>query len=39
MALEYDKGSFTLAVALGLVLMALSLAINILFNLIQGKSD
>ena len=38
MALEYDKGSFILAVALGLVLMALSLGINILFNLIQGRS-
>jgi tungstate transport system permease protein len=39
MALEYDKGSFTLAVALGLVLMILSLGINIVFNLIQGQSD
>jgi len=38
MALEYDKGSFTLAVALGLVLMALSLGMNVLFNLVQGKS-
>lgn len=37
MALEYDKGAFTLAIALGLVLMGISLAINILFNLIQGK--
>ena len=39
MALEYDKGSFILAVALGLVLMALSLAMNIFFNLVQGRSD
>ena len=39
MALEYDKGSFTLAVALGLVLMAISLGINVLFNLIQGRSS
>ena len=38
MALEYDKGSFTLAVALGLVLMAISLGVNILFNLVQGRS-
>jgi tungstate transport system permease protein len=38
MALEYDKGSFTLAVALGLVLMCLSLTVNICFNLVQGKS-
>jgi len=39
MALEYDKGSFTLAVALGLLLMILSLGINMVFNLIQGKSS
>jgi tungstate transport system permease protein len=39
MALEYDKGSFTLAVALGLVLMAISLGMNVLFNLVQGRSD
>ncbi len=39
MALEYDKGSFTLAVALGMVLMTLSLGINVVFNLIQGKSS
>jgi len=39
MALEYDKGSFTLAVALGLVLMAISLGMNVLFNLVQGKSS
>lgn len=38
MALEYDKGSFTLAIALGLVLMALSLLVNILFQLVQGRS-
>ncbi|WP_043771115.1 ABC transporter permease [Desulfobulbus propionicus] len=38
MALEYDKGSFTLAVALGLVLMAISLGMNVLFNLAQGRS-
>jgi len=37
MALEYDKGSFTLALALGVVLMILSLGINVAFNLIQGK--
>jgi tungstate transport system permease protein len=39
MALEYDKGAFTLAVALGLVLMIISLTINIFFNLIQGKGS
>jgi len=38
MALEYDKGSFTLAVALGVVLLTISLLMNVLFNVIQGKS-
>ena len=37
MALEYDKGAFILAVALGMVLMVLSLGMNIIFNLVQGK--
>jgi tungstate transport system permease protein len=37
MALEYDKGAFVLAVALGMVLMVLSLGMNIIFNLVQGK--
>ncbi len=37
MALEYDKGSFTLAVALGLVLMTISLGMNILFHFVQGR--
>jgi len=37
MALEYDKGAFTLAVALGLVLMTISLLINIVFNFVQGR--
>ena len=39
MALEYDKGAFTLAVALGIVLLSLSLCINIGFNAIQGKGE
>ncbi len=38
MALEYDKGSFTLAIALGLVLMTLSLLVNIVFQVVQGRS-
>ena len=38
MALEYDKGEFVLGVALGMVLLFISLAINIFFNHIQGKS-
>ncbi len=37
MALEYDKGAFSLAVALGIVLMALSFGMNILFHFFQGK--
>ena len=37
MALEYDKGAFSLAVALGIVLMTLSFAMNILFHFFQGK--
>ena len=39
MALEYDKGSFTLAVALGMVLLALSFGMNLIFNFVQGKSN
>ncbi|MBL7212646.1 MAG: ABC transporter permease [Desulfobacteraceae bacterium] len=38
MALEYDKGEFVLGVALGMVLLLISLSINILFNHIQGRS-
>ena len=38
MALEYDKGSFVLAVALGLVLMGLSLGMNVLFHWFQGAA-
>ena len=38
MALEYDKGEFTLAVALGLILLGLSFGINLLFHLFQGKT-
>lgn len=37
MALEYDKGAFTLAIALGLVLMTISLGMNVIFNIVQGK--
>jgi tungstate transport system permease protein len=37
MALEYDKGSFTLAVALGMVLLGLSFGINVLFHFFQGR--
>ena len=37
MALEYDKGEFTLAVALGIILMCVAFSINMLFHLCQGK--
>ncbi len=38
MALEYDKGSFVLAVALGLVLLGLSFGMNLLFHFFQGRT-
>ena len=37
MALEYDKGEFILAVALGIILLALAFAINMIFQLFQGR--
>jgi tungstate transport system permease protein len=37
MALEYDKGSFSLAVALGIVLLGLSFGMNLLFHFFQGR--
>ncbi len=39
MALEYDKGEFVLAVALGIALMTIAFLINILFHFCQGQSD
>jgi tungstate transport system permease protein len=38
MALEYDKGQFTLAVALGIILLSLSFGINLMFHFFQGKT-
>ena len=38
MALEYDKGEFVLAVALGAVLLTISLVMNVLLNYFQGKT-
>lgn len=38
MALEYDKGEFVLSVALGIVLLAVSFGINIIFHYFQGKT-
>ena len=37
MALEYDKGSFTLAIALGIVLLGISFGMNLLFHFFQGR--
>ncbi|WP_373498150.1 ABC transporter permease [Desulfococcus sp.] len=37
MALEYDKGEFVLAIALGMILMTISLFINVLLNYFQGR--
>lgn len=37
MALEYDKGEFVLALALGMVLIILSFFLNIVFNAFQGR--
>jgi tungstate transport system permease protein len=38
MALEYDKGEFVLSIALGIVLLAVSFAVNVFFNYFQGKA-
>ncbi len=37
MALEYDKGVFSLAVALGIILLAISFGMNLLFHFFQGR--
>lgn len=39
MALEYDKGEFTLALGLGVVLLLLSFALNAGLSFFQGRSD
>jgi len=38
MALEFDKGEFTLSVALGIVLLLISFGVNIILNYFQGKA-
>jgi len=38
MALEYDKGEFILAIALGIILLTLSFGMNLLFHFFQGRS-
>lgn len=39
MALEYNKGEFVLAVALGIVLMAFAFGVNVLFHFLQGRTE
>ncbi|KAF0187777.1 MAG: ABC-type tungstate transport system periplasmic [Desulfobulbaceae bacterium] len=39
MALEYDKGEFVLAVALGLTLMTIAFGLNMLFHFFQGRIE
>ena len=38
MAMEYDKGEFVLSIALGIVLLLVSFAVNIIFNYLQGRA-
>ena len=38
MALEYDKGEFVLSLALGIVLLAISLTVNTALGYVQGKT-
>ena len=38
MALEYDKGEFILAVALGIILLVISFGINLIFHFFQGRT-
>jgi tungstate transport system permease protein len=38
MALEFDKGEFTMSVALGVVLLLISFFLNVIFNYFQGKA-
>lgn len=39
MALEYDKGEFVLAVALGVLLMGFAFGLNLLFHFFQGRGE
>lgn len=38
MALEYDKGEYVLAVALGIVLMVIAFGVNLFFHFFQGRT-
>ncbi|HBH27620.1 MAG: ABC transporter permease [Desulfofustis sp. PB-SRB1] len=37
MALEYDKGEFVLAIALGAILLTFAFSINLMFHFLQGR--
>jgi len=39
MALEYDKGEFALAVALGIILLLISFMLNMVFHVLQGRGN
>ena len=39
MALEYDKGQFSLAIALGIILISISFGMNLLFHFFQGRTQ
>jgi tungstate transport system permease protein len=38
MALEFDKGEFTMSIALGVILLLIAFAVNIVFHYFQGKA-
>jgi tungstate transport system permease protein len=38
MALEFDKGEFTMSIALGVILLVISFAVNSIFHYFQGKA-
>jgi tungstate transport system permease protein len=38
MALEFDKGEFTMSVALGIILLLIAFSVNIVFHHFQGKT-
>jgi tungstate transport system permease protein len=38
MALEFDKGEFTMSIALGVILLVISFAVNSVFHYFQGKA-
>jgi tungstate transport system permease protein len=38
MALEFDKGEFTMSIALGVILLLIAFVVNIVFHYFQGKT-